>query len=93
MNLQSLIVVGLRLMALDFLLRVGVQLTPQILRFLRVYQPSPFRESSSSMLLPWLVLAGLIAAAVALWFLALPIARIVTRGVSRDLSFGVMSLL
>jgi hypothetical protein len=33
MNLQSLIVVVLRLMALNFFLQVAVQLSPQLLRF------------------------------------------------------------
>ena len=90
MNLQSLIVVVLRLMALDFLLRVAVQLTPQMLLYFGLYPHSPLDSAPS--VLPWLVLAGLIAAAVILWFLALPIARLVTRGVSHDLSFGAMSL-
>jgi hypothetical protein len=92
MNLQSLIVVVLRLMALDFLLRVAVQLTPLILQYLRIYESSPLDGSRSFMVLPWLMLVGLIVAAVLLWFLALPIARFVTRGVSHDLSFGAMSL-
>lgn len=92
MNLQSLIVVVLRLMALDFLLRVAVQLTPQILQFFRLYEQSPLDGSRSSMVLPWFMLVGLIVAAVLLWFLALSIARFVTRGVSHDLSFGAMSL-
>ena len=91
MNLQSLVVVVLRLMALDFLLRVAVQLTPQLLQFL-IYERSALDDSRSFIVLPWLVLGGLIAAAVLLWFLALPIARFVTRGVAHDLSFGVMSL-
>jgi hypothetical protein len=92
MNLQSLIVVVLRLMALDFLLRVAIQLTPQILRFVRLYEQSPLDGSRPYTVLPWLVLVGLIVAAVLLWFLALPIARFVTRGVAHDLSFGAMSL-
>src|SRR5688572_17180016 len=92
MNLQSLVVIVLRLLALDFLLRVAVQLTPQLLQYLRVYESSQLDGSRSFMVLPWLMLVGLIVAAVLLWFLALPIARFVTRGVSQDLSFGTMSL-
>jgi hypothetical protein len=92
MNLQSLIVVVLRLMALDFLLRVAVQLTPQLLQFFRLYERSPLDDSHSLTVLPWLVLIGLVVAAALLWFLALPIARFVARGVSQDLSFGSMSL-
>ncbi len=90
MNFQSLVVVVLRLMALDFLLRVAVQLTPSVLIYLRLSERSPLDNSPS--VLPWLVLAVLIVCAVLLWFLALPIARLVTRGVSHDLSFGAMSL-
>lgn len=92
MNLQSLIVVVLRLMALDFLLRVLIQLTPHLLQFLRLSDGLSLNEPPSFMVLPWLVMNGLIAGAVLLWFLALPIARFVTRGVSHELSFGAMSL-
>ena len=75
---------------IDILKRLAVQLTPQMLLYFGMYQRSPLDNAPS--VLPWLVLAGLIAAAVILWFLALPIARFVTRGVSHDLSFGAMSL-
>jgi hypothetical protein len=91
MNLQSLIVVVLRLMALDFLTRVAVQFTPQLLRVLPVFE-NPI-DAGRFMALPWLFLIGLIVAAVALWLYALPIARIVTRGVPVELSFGAMSLI
>jgi hypothetical protein len=87
MNLQSLVVVVLRLMALDFLLRVAVQLTPTLLINLKLWE-----RSQLDIVLPWIVLAVLVVCAVLLWFLALPIARLVTRGVSHDLSFGAMSL-
>ncbi len=92
MNLQSLVVVVLRLMALNFLLQVAVQLTPQMLQLLRWNDSSLFDDPHSYMVLPLLILAVIIAAAVLLWVFALPIARFVTRGVARDLSFGAMSL-
>jgi hypothetical protein len=92
MNLQSLVVVVLRLMALDFLLQVVVQSTPQIIRFAERYQHSPLDNSPSLWVLPWLLVIGLIVSAVLLWVLALPIARLVTRGVSQDISFGALSL-
>jgi hypothetical protein len=44
------------------------------------------------MALPLLVLTALIIGAVLLWIFAMPIARLVTRGVSQDVSFGAMSL-
>jgi len=92
MNIQSLVVIVLRLMALDFLLRVAVQLTPQVLSFLHLYERSQLETSRSFIAFPLLVLAGLVAAAVILWFLAVPIARSVTRGVPQDLSIGALAL-
>jgi hypothetical protein len=92
MNLQSLVVVVLRLMALDFLLRVAVQLTPQILMVLRLWSRSPLDDSRSDLALPLLVLAAMITCAVLFWVFAQPIARFVTRGISHDLSFGAVSL-
>jgi len=92
MNLQSLVVVVLRLMALDFLLRVAVQLTPQILMVLRLSSRSPLDDSRADLTLPLLVIAAMIICAVLFWVFALPIARLVTRGVSHDLSFGALSL-
>ncbi len=90
MNIKSLIVVVLRLMALNFLIQVAVQLTPQVLQYLRLYERSPLHDSPS--VLPWLVLGALVVSAVLLWVLALPIARLVTRQVTQELSFGAMSL-
>src|SRR6266481_3300638 len=92
MDLQTLIVVILRLMSLNFLLQVAVQLAPQILRFTEMYQRAPLDDSRSLLVLPWLLVIGLIISAVLLWVFALPIARFVTRGVSHDLSFGALSL-
>lgn len=92
MNLQSLVVVILRLMALDFLLRVAVQLTPQMLSFLRLSERSPQGESLVQAALPVLVLGALVVSAVLLWTLAPRIARLVTRRLPQDISFGAMSL-
>ena len=86
MNLQSLVVVALRLMALDFLLRAAIESF-----YIVLSQTSPMDHGMGA--LPWLVLAALIASAIVLWFLALPIARLVTRGVPHGLSFGTMALL
>lgn len=41
---------------------------------------------------PLIMLIGLILGAILIWVYALSIARLVTRGVSRDLSFGSLSL-
>jgi hypothetical protein len=92
MNIQTLIVVILRLMSLNFLLQVVVQLTPQILRFTDMYRRAPLEDSRSLLVLPLVLVVGLIVAAVLFWVLALPIARLVARGVPHDLSFGSLSL-
>ena len=92
MNLQSLVVVVLRLVSLNFLLQAAVQLTPSLLRFIDLYQRVPPDDSRSLFLLPWLVTIGVILSAVLLWAFALPIARLVTRSLPQDVSFGALSL-
>jgi len=92
MNLQSVVVVFLRLMALDFLVRSVIVLAPQVLSFEAAYPRSPYDETFLLKALPWLILAALIVGACLLWALALPIARLVTRGVPKDLSLGALSL-
>ena len=93
MNLQSLVVVVLRLASLDFVLRVFVEITPRILRWLGAlapYQPTPFE--SAPMLQPWLVVACLVASALALWVLAPAIARLVTGHGQFDFTLWTLSL-
>src|SRR5207253_3605936 len=80
------------LMALDFLLRVAIQLTPSLLSFMRVRHSSPPGESSLDAALPWVMLVGLVLCAVLLWVLALPIARLVTKRVPQEVSLGVLTL-
>ncbi|MEI8288310.1 MAG: hypothetical protein WCH99_02465 [Verrucomicrobiota bacterium] len=92
MNLQNLVVVVLRLMALDFFLRVAVQLTPQILMVFQTTSRSPLNDSRSAYAVPFLFIAAMIICAVLFWVFAVPVARFVTRGISHDLSFGALSL-
>jgi hypothetical protein len=92
MNLQSLIVVVLRLMALNFLLQVAVQLSPQLLRFTDLSRQGGFTDVGRYLAIPLILVIGLIAGAILIWVFALSIARRVTRGVSHDLSFGSLSL-
>jgi hypothetical protein len=92
MNLQSLVVVILRLMALNFFLQVAVQLSPQLLRFTEVSRQNGVSSMASYLAVPVLMVIGLIVGAILIWVFALSIARFVTRGVSRDLSFGSLSL-
>lgn len=92
MNLQSLVVVILRLMALNFLLQVAIQLTPHALLLFQVFGPNAPGGSRSGAILPLLAVNTLLVAAILVWHYALPIARFVTGGVSHDLSLGALSL-
>ena len=88
MNLQSLVVIVLRVMALDFLLRLAIELTPSLLVFLRVHRG----ETSGEAALPWVVLVCLFLCAVLLWALALPIAALATKRVPQEVSLGTLTL-
>ena len=91
MNLQSLVVVALRLITLNFLLSVAVLSAPPILQSLKFYKHPPY----PSELLPFtacMVIVGLFVCAILLWIFALPIARLVTRRIPQDIAFGAMSL-
>jgi len=92
MNLQSLIVVFLRLMALNFLLQVAVQLSSQLLRFTEVPRQDGGSSMASYVLAPVLMVIGCMVGAILIWIFAPSIARLVTRGVSCDLSLGSLSL-
>lgn len=92
MNLQTLIVVVLRLMSLNFLLQVAIQLSPQVLRLSEEYPSLKEVDSRSLLVLSSLLIIGLVIGAVLLWLFALPIARLATRGVPHELSFGSLSL-
>jgi hypothetical protein len=92
MNLESLIVVILRLMALNFFLQVAIQLSPQLFRFTEMSRQGGLSDMGSYLVVPVVMVVGLIVGAILIWVFALSIARFVTRGVSRDLSFGSLSL-
>lgn len=93
MNLQSLVVVILRLLSLNFLLQVSYQMAPQLLRYTELSQQVRGDEFQSLLLLPWLLVVGLILSAIFLWVFASSIARLVTRGLPPELSFGTLSLI
>jgi hypothetical protein len=92
MNLQSLVVVLLRLVSLNFLLQAFYQLLPQLIRFSELYRNLDRDGSSFLLALPLMLMMGLIIGAGLLWAFAMPIARLVTRGLPADLSFGALSL-
>lgn len=91
MNLRSIIVVALRLMALNWLVQGSVQIPLRMLDSLRAHSSSTL-DASSAYLLPWLVLGAWAGGAGMVWFLAPPIAQVVTRGVKTDISIGSLTL-
>ena len=95
MNLQSLVVVLLRIVSLNFLLQVLYQIAPLLTKLFEYTQYS--RNFNRLNLLPYvlltlLMIVGLLIGAVLVWIFALPIARFVTRGLPLELSFGALSL-
>ncbi len=87
MNLQSLAVVVLRLIALNFALSGVIQTFPYTLQVLRVFNDSPAYAA-----VPLVVIVGLLAGAIWLWVCAVPIARLVTQRLPSEVSLGAISL-
>ncbi len=91
MNLQSIVVVLLRLMALNLVLMV-IQMIPMWL----VFWPELLVQTSDERWLYfWLlvfVMLILLVSAVLLWVRALPLARLVTRSAALEVSLGSLSL-
>lgn len=92
MNLQSIVVVLLRLMALNLVLQAVVSLTPHLLNYMSARSDISFAEAQLLVALPWLIILGLLLSAVLLWVIALPVARLVTRNVAQEISLGALTL-
>jgi hypothetical protein len=93
MNLQSLVVVLLRLVSLNFLLQTFYQLIPSLTRFFAVYRNLAPDESRSLLILPITLMVGFAVGAVLLWLFAIPIARLITRGLAPEVSLGTLTLM
>lgn len=87
MNLQSLVVVALRLIALNFLLEIIVMSIATVL--LQLNAPSLSNSSLGYLLF---YPGGMFVLPFLLWFLSQSIARLVTRRLPQDISFGAMPL-
>ena len=86
MKLQVSILVLLRLLAMHWSLQFVTIFGPQMLQMVRM------PESNLETFLYYALFAWPVVAVPALWFLAMPIAPLVTRGVSGDLSIGSLAL-
>jgi len=91
MNLQNLVVVALRLIALNSIIETIVWLLAQLTPILRFFSP----EGLSLKVILLICFFGLllITFAVLLWVFAIPAARFITKGIDRDISFSPISLL
>lgn len=86
-----MVVVVLRLLALDFLLR-GVLLTaPQVFNILGSVSLST-QLHEIMQVVPWVIIGVLALSAILLWLYAPAIARLVTSGVSQEVSLGAITL-
>ena len=89
LNIQSLVVVALRLTALNFFLRIFVEISTPLLTAAGVYRHSPDDEP---LMIGWGLVGCLLLGAILLWALALPVAKLVAKGVPLELSLGDLSL-
>jgi hypothetical protein len=92
MNLQSLVVVALRLMALNLALQAGVLTAPQLMS---IYLPDPVHGGlhwSVFSVLGLLLIVAFLSLVAAIWVFAVPVARLVTKALPQDVSFGSLSL-
>src|SRR5688572_31716832 len=88
MNLQSLVVIALRLLALRFLIEIVATFLPQIYAYGESFR-SPGARSITFVYV--LFIAALITGACMLWSLALPIAQRITAGLPLELNFGSLA--
>jgi hypothetical protein len=89
LNIYSLVAVALRLTALNFLLRILVAVSAPVLTAAGFYHQSP---EDAPPVIAWALVGGLMLGAILLWVLALPVARLVAKGLPFELSLGDLSL-
>jgi hypothetical protein len=89
LNIYSLVAIVLRLTALNFFLRIVVEISTPIMASAGFYHQSP---DDAPPVIAWALVGGLLLGAILLWTLALPIARLVAKGLPFELSLGNLSL-
>lgn len=89
MNLQSLVVIALRILALKFLVDIVVTFLPQLYLYRDSFGATPVSNPITFVYV--LFIAALVAGALMLWSLALPLARRISCGLPLELSFGALS--
>ena len=87
MNIQSLVAVALRLSALNFLLWTVLESLPVLVRLVQV-TGSPQNLDFGV----WLTVGLLLSATLGMWVFAIPLSRLVAKGLPRDTGTGLFSL-
>lgn len=91
MHLQNLVIVFLRLLAVNFLLQSFLNVLPVAYRLTAPTSDLP--ESAGATGAPLgMMFAALAAGSLIIWFLAGTIARLVTRGIPSEISLGSLNL-
>jgi hypothetical protein len=88
-NVHTIVALALRLTALNFLVLVLVKIaTPLLISIASQGQSA----EQAPIRIAWGMVGALSLGGILLWFLALPAARLVARGVPGDISFGNLTL-
>ena len=88
-NVHTLLALALRVTAVNFLVRILVEISTPLLISAGIYQ-RPADDAPVS--IAWALVGALFLGGILLWLLALPIARLVARGVPGDISFDNLTL-
>jgi len=88
-NVHTIAALALRLIAVNFLVRILVEVSTPLLISAGIYQ-RPADEAPLT--IAWALVGALFFGALLLWLLALPVARLVARGVPGDISFDNLTL-
>tara|TARA_R100000027_G_scaffold67627_1_gene67298 strand:- start:77 stop:673 length:597 start_codon:yes stop_codon:yes gene_type:complete len=92
MNLHSLVVVALRLIALNFLLQAVISLTPQLYLFADLISDDGFEVFDVYTVVSLIVVIGIVVGSFLIWVFSYAIARFVVGGLPREVSFGSLSV-
>jgi hypothetical protein len=90
MNLKNIVIVVIRLLALNFLLQGAIQFAPQLFSYAAAYQRGV--DTSWLLGLAWITIVGLIGSAILLWVFSVFIAGMVTSDVPPEFSIGSLTL-
>jgi hypothetical protein len=88
-NIHTIVALALRLTAVNFLVRMLVEISTPLLISAGIYQRP---VDQAPMTIAWALVGALFLGGLLLWTLAVPLARLVARGVPGDISFDNLTL-